>query len=345
MKKQGKVTVVVGGQYGSEGKGHIVEHIANEYGHHVRTGGPNAGHVIYHNGEKFNMQTVPCGWINPDAKLYVGAGATLDLEQLEKEIIIIEKAGYSVRDRIFIDPNCAIILEDHRLAEAGLKDDIGSTGKGVGACRISRIHRNVDYNLLANKYAGYITKVLRLKMADVANLLHQAISIGENVLLEGTQGSGLSLIHGKFPYCTSNDTNASQIVADAGIAPHKVTDVILVVRSHPIRVGGNSGFMKNEIDFDQLSDKLGRDVLEHTTVTKKVRRIAEWDEQVFLKAVTLNAPTQIALTFADYISNDDFEIDSYEQLSEDTTNFIAYLELFAPVMFVGTSPTTLIDRR
>lgn len=346
-KKQSKVTVIVGGQYGSEGKGHIVEHLANEYQHHVRTGGPNAGHVIYHEENKYNMQTIPCGWINPEAKLYIGAGAVLDLDQLLKEINIIEDAGYSVRDRLYIDYQAAIITEEHRQAETKLKDDIGSTGKGVGACRINRIQRNVDGHMLADPhYVGYITKTLGLQMCKVANKLQLVYQAGEeNILLEGTQGSGLSLIHGSYPYCTSHDTNASQIAADAGVPPHKVTDVILVVRSYPIRVGGNSGYMYNEIDFNQLSEKLHRDVLEHTTVTKKVRRIGEFDEQVFLNAVLLNAPTSIALTFADYIDSSDFERVNYSALSSRTKTFIQFLEMFAPVHFIGTSPHHLIDRR
>lgn len=123
----------------------------------------------------------------------------------------------------------------------------------------------------------------------------------------------------------------------------------MVVRTFPIRVAGNSGPLRDEVDWKYISDRLGRDTLERTTVTKKVRRIGLWDDDLFLKSVQLNAPTQLALTFADYLNPDDEGVDDYGGLSPITTEFVEYLEKLseAPVTFVGTGGPDwqLIDRR
>jgi adenylosuccinate synthase len=359
--KTGKLDVLVGGGLGSEGKGVISAFVANDYDYHVRVGGPNAGHSfkLEQSGEwlTFKMQSIPCGWINPVAKLMIGAGGLVDPDQLFKEIEIIERYDPAIRQRIHIDPNATVLDERARAEEGGIDGtihkDIGSTGEGVGAARRRRMARDPEGKRSdANKVnlardVPELTPMLALR--PVADILHDALVSGKNVLIEGTQGSGLSLTHGPWPFVTSADTNTSQLLADVGLPPRWVDDIILVIRTHPIRVAGNSGPLKNEITWDEISARLGRDTIERTTVTKKVRRIGEWDEELFLKAVRLNAPTQIALTFVDYLNPKDEGIDDYNQLSAESQTFIQHIEDAAdcPVTFVGTGGEgwTLIDRR
>lgn len=135
------------------------------------------------------------------------------------------------------------------------------------------------------------------QLIDTSRWLHEQLQDDDtNVLLEGTQGSGLSLVHGPWPYVTSCDTNTTQMLTDAGIAPHYLTETILVARTFPIRVAGNSGPLVGELSWDEL----GLDP-ERTTVTDKVRRVGVWDDALIEKAVRLNEPCCMALTFVDYL--------------------------------------------
>jgi adenylosuccinate synthase len=175
-------------------------------------------------------------------------------------------------------------------------------------------------------------------MDNVHHLILGARERGENTLLEGAQGAGLSLIHGPWPYVTSTDTNASQMAADIGLPPRFINRTVLVVRSHPIRVAGNSGPLKNEITWAELSKRLGKEVEEKTTVTRKIRRIGEWDDDLFMAAVRINAPTSIALMFADYINPADEGKTRFGDLSVKTKSFVKYLESMSgvPVSLIGT---------
>lgn len=134
------------------------------------------------------------------------------------------------------------------------------------------------------------------------------------------------MIHGKWPYVTSNGTNAAQMAADAGVPPQFVTQTLLVCRTYPIRVAGNSGDLKDETTWDELSKLVGEQIEEKTTVTKKVRRVGRWDESLIDDAVVLNAPTSIAITFLDYISPEDKGKTSYDELSSTGRSFIEYVE-------------------
>ena len=301
---RGKMTVVIGGQYGSEGKGAIVRHIANDYQIHVRVGSPNAGHTIYWNGDKHVMQSIPCGWINPDAAIVIGRGALLNMKQLMSELEHVEKYYPDFKKRLFIDAKAGILDEKFHQQEGGVEGEmhrrIGSTGEGVGPARVARINRDPEqfrlFEDIADEY-GLKDCVMR----NTPKFLAAAQDTGKNILIEGTQGSGLSLLHSHWPYCTSIDTNAAGVISEVGIAPSRVTNVLLVVRTFPIRVAGNSGPIANETTWDKISELVGHPVTEKTTVTKKTRRVAFWDDEVFETACLLNAPTEIALTFADYI--------------------------------------------
>lgn len=320
---KGKVVAVVGAQFGSEGKGAIVGHIADNFDVHVRVGGPNAGHTFYHLGRPWVMQSVPCGWKNPKAKLVIGAGATVDPTNLLAEIQMVAEVDPTIHSRVFVDPNASVLLPEHYESEGGVHGSghqkIGSTGKGVGACREARMNRGVS-GLPFSLAKDY--DILKPYLTDTVSLLATEIHDGKHILLEGTQGSGLSLVHGPWPFCTSADTNAGQLAVDAGIPPQFVTDVILVARTMPIRVAGNSGPLKNETTWEAISARLGKEVTEKTTVTKKTRRIGEWDDELFARTCMLNGPTGVAITFLDYINPADFGVTKWEDLSQESKDFV-----------------------
>lgn len=303
-ERRGRMLAIIGGQYGSEGKGVISAGLANDFDMVVRVGSPNAGHSFYWNGEKHVMQTIPCGWINPKALVVIGRGALINEKKLLEEIEHIERFYPDFRSRLCIDSKAGILSEKFREMEGGtqgkMHQRIGSTGEGVGPAREARISRD------PNRFQLFEERVddLGLRGCMVYNtpkLIARYQDLGYNILLEGTQGSALSLLHSYWPYCTSIDTNASAILSECGIAPSRLDSVMLVARTFPIRVAGNSGPMRKETSWEVLSEKLGHPVTERTTVTQKIRRVAEWDDRLLDDAILYNCPTSIALTFMDYL--------------------------------------------
>lgn len=347
---KGKLAVLVGGQYGSEGKGAVVAHIANDYDVHVRVGSPNAGHTIYWNGEKHVMQSIPCGWINPDAMIIIGRGALINIKQFMKELGHILRYYPDFTDRLFIDEEAGILDEKFHEAEGGTEGEmhrrIGSTGEGVGPARVARINRDLN-KFRQFKHVAEELDLVDCMVKNTPKMIAEMQDNGENILIEGTQGSGLSLLHSHYPYCTSIDTNAAGIISEVGIAPSRVTDVILVLRTYPIRVAGNSGPMKNEITWEELNMRMGVVIKpEKTTVTKKVRRIAEWDDDLFLQSCILNEPTQYVLTFADYIDPSLYEVDDREKVlrSQPLKKFLQEHGLDCDKLkLIGTGPSTMVE--
>ena len=346
--ERGKLTVLVGGQYGSEGKGAIAAHVASNYDIHVRVGSPNAGHTIYWAGEKHVMQSIPCGWINPNATIVIGRGALLNMKQFMKELVHIMQYYPTFLHRLKIDPEAGILDEKFHQQEGGTEGEmhrrIGSTGEGVGPARVARINRDPEqfrqFKDVAEEYG-----LEQCFMPNTPRYLACHQDAGKNILIEGTQGSGLSLLHSHWPYCTSIDTNAAGIISEVGIAPSRVTDVLMVCRTYPIRVAGNSGPMQREITWGELSNRIGYTVKpEKTTVTKKVRRIAEWDGSLFEQSCLLNAPTEIALTFADYVDPRLYECSDPDKVltSKPLQDFIAK-NIPCGVKYIGTGPRVVVE--
>ena len=346
--ERGKLTVLVGGQYGSEGKGAVAAHVANDYQIHVRVGSPNAGHTIYWRGEKHVMQSIPCGWINPHAAIVIGRGALLNMKQLMKELVHIMQYYPDFKNRLLIDAKAGILDERFHEQEGGVNGEmhrrIGSTGEGVGPARIARLERDPQkFRLFEDVAAEW-----GLEDCVAYNTPDYIVSrqnLGDNILIEGTQGSGLSLLHSHWPYCTSIDTNAAGIISEVGIAPSRVTNVLMVCRTFPIRVAGNSGPMKNEITWEDLSFRLGKEVSEKTTVTKKTRRVAEWDDALFQRSCVLNDPTEIALTFADYVDPHLYGCYDPDVVKNSLLlhNFMEEHDLLGKVRYIGTGPDSVVE--
>lgn len=339
----GKMLAVLGAQYGSEGKGVIVNAIADEYDVHVRVGSPNAGHTFFWKGRSHVMQSIPVGWTNPNARVVIGRGALINVEVMLRELAHIEQYYPDFRHRFFIDAGAGVLDERFHRMEGGVEGEmhrrIGSTGEGVGPARVARINRNpADFY-----HFGDVAEQYGLEGCTVpstSDLISTWNDCGADVLLEGTQGSALSLLHSCWPYCTSIDTNAAAILSEVGLAPSRLNQVLLVARTYPIRVAGNSGPMKNEIDWGVISRRMGRPMEEKTTVTKKVRRIAEWDDDLIHSAIRLNAPTSFAITFLDYLDPRVEGIDSKFALmqSEVVRDFLnQFYDTFrVPISIVGT---------
>ena len=346
------VDVLVGGEYGSEGKGQIAAYLAPEYEVLIRVGGPNAGHTVYEEPTPFTFHQLPSGTRrNPAAQIVLGPGAVISVDRVIDEIAKCEIS----KDRLAIDPQAMIIEEDDRLAERGLVENIGSTGQGVGAATVRKILRT---SAVPPVRLARDEPQLKDYIKETRVVLDDAFAAGHRILLEGTQGTGLSLHHGRYPYVTSRDTSVSGCLAEAGIAPSRVQRTLLVCRTYPIRVespaGGDSGPMTNEITFKEVSRRSGislteLDEKERTSTTKRKRRIAEFDWSLFRQAVSLNGPTDIVVTFADYFGIKNRRARRFEQLNEETIQFVEEVErvAVAPVSLIATrfNFRSIIDRR
>lgn len=348
------VDVLVGGQYGSEGKGNIAFYLAPEYHVLMRVGGPNAGHKVPTEPEPYTHRLLPSGTqANQSARIFIGPGATLDLEVLLKEIA---ECGVDA-DRLLIDPQAMIIEEADKEAEKAIVSSIGSTGKGGGAAAARRI---TGRNGAADPTVRLARDVPELEafISPTSDALEKAYAAGHRILLEGTQGTGLSIFHGDYPHVTSRDTTTAGTLAEAGIAPHRVNRVIMVTRTYPIRVGspqnGDSGPMGHEIDWQDIADRSGYNVeelreTERGSVSGTKRRVAEFSWHQLRRTAELNGATDIALTFADYIDKDNVNARRYDQLSAETIQFIEDVERVAgaPVSLIATrfDLRSVIDRR
>jgi adenylosuccinate synthase len=326
------VDVVIGGQYGSEGKGNIAHYLAPEYDYLIRVGGPNAGHKVYAK-PVYSFRQLPSGTKNnTTAHLVLGPGSVIDIDILLREI-----ADNSVScDRLSIDPFAILISnEDKRLESRSVVTTIGSTGSGVGRATARKINYRHDRSKIT---LACDSPKLHAYIKPTAEVLAEAYSNKRRILLEGTQGTGLSLHHGSYPFVTSRDTTVSGCLAEAGIAPGRVRRTVLVCRTYPIRVmdpvGGTSGPMGRVLSWKDIADRSQYDEkelteTEQTTNTRKLRRVAEFSWDQLRRSVQLNGPTDLALTFADYISKENTKARRFEQLTRETIMFVEELEKVA----------------
>ena len=329
-------TVIVGGFFGDEGKGKIISYLANKDNPKiiVRGGaGPNAGHTIRDGDKIYKVRMLPSGFLNKNAKLMIGPGVVINPQILLKEIQDFDASG-----RSFIDKQCGIIEESHliRDSKGELKEKIGSTGSGTGPA-------NADRAMRVLKLAKDVDSLASL-IVDVPAEINSALSANQNVLIEGTQGTFLSLWHGTYPFVTSKDVTASGICADIGLGPKKVDEVIVVFKSYVTRVG--TGPLAKEITPKEAESKGWS---EFGTVTGRQRRAADFDFDLARRAIMLNSATQISITKLDVIFPDCAGMTFYEELSEDAKSFIKNIEnkLNTPVTIIGTGPAVheIIDRR
>lgn len=334
------VTVVVGGQFGSEGKGKVAYEFAKMQSASiaVRVGGANSGHtVVEPDGTKHVFRHLPSASIIPGMTSVIGPGAYIDADLLVSEI-----AKYQISPtQLKIHPNAVLIDEQHRELEItdGLRGKIGSTGSGTGGAVLGRISRSVAVSFVESdpRLIQYIS--------DTQSFLRQKLDAGERIVVEGTQGYGLSLLHSHYyPYVTSRDTTASAFLSEAGLSPIDVDDVVMVIRAFPIRVAGNSGPLPKEISWEKLTKISGseRPLHELTTVTQLTRRVAEFDASIVREAISVNCPTKIVMNHLDYV---DRTYRAKHAMTSKLLSFISNVEadIERNLDFVGVDPSSLLQ--
>lgn len=341
------LSVVVGGQYGSEGKGKTALHIARSdpsTAAVIRVGGSNSGHTgVGRDGRNYALRQLPAAAIDGRVKIIIPAGAYIDVGILLSEIDTLRYAP----DRIAINPLAHVITDEHKIWEANvhLGDAIGSTQSGTGAAVLSRIARGAGD--LPTAVRAEDVSALAPFLSDTTALARDLLAQNRRIVIEGTQGFGLSALHAQaWPKATSRDTTAAAFVAEAGLSPLDVDDVTLVIRCHPIRVAGRqSGPLPNETSWAEIAKAAGidRDLTELTTVTRAQRRVGLFDADIVRQAIAANRPTRIVLNHLDYVAPD-------AKLDALTSRGHAFVDKVSDqigqrINWVGTSPSDLTAYR
>jgi adenylosuccinate synthase len=335
--------VVVGGQYGSEGKGKVSAFITKQENIDicVRCGGPNSGHsFVDEHGKTIVLRQLPTGFVNPRTRLLIPAGALIDPLILKQEI---ESIGLP-RERIGIDRKCFIIEEKDREKEQalGLRERLSSTLCGVGAAQSRRVLRAEDARSARDISSEH--PWISQYLTDVGDEVNTALDRDKKVLIEGTQGFGLSLYHSDhFPKTTSRDTTAAGFLSEVGLSPRLVTEIVVVFRTFPIRVAGHqAGPLKDEITWDQLQQesRYPNPIEERTSVTHKIRRVGRFDWELAKRAVLFNRPTRLAINGVDYLNFENLGIREEQNLTAEAKNFLDrfYSDVAPEVQYLGVGP-------
>ena len=346
----GKIQIVVGGQFGSEGKGHACAELAKREGEMlaVRTGGPNAGHTVWGNpirreglraeSVEFKLRQVPvAAVVNPEARVAIAPRSLVQLDLTEQEA---KEVGCTV----YVDQNATILEPAHASVESG-DDSLAnwSTQKGIGAARMDRIHRT------ARTFRDRVVVSPNLVGTNVTGMAREYLSAGSTVQIEAAQGYGLGLHTDFYPKTTSADCRAIDALADLGVSPWEYPDaaleIWLVIRPNPIRVAGDSGPLRLETTWEALGLPE-----ERTTVTNKVRRVGLWDPSLVARAVRANGTRDVKLwlNMADHVIPDLAGRTSFKGMGrQNVTGVHVWLDRIqeqvnAPVHALGTGPDTAI---
>ena len=305
----GKCNMIIDGQFGSTGKGLIASRLAFDNTVHLSVGrlSPNAGHTFYFQGKKYVSKMIPvAGIIQERSTIYLSAGSVIDLDILYKEMEEFDIGP----ERLLIHPRAAVITKMDKELEQEQNGviRIASTQSGSGAARASKIMRSNQLAQGTKELQPYI----KTDMEYVQFILDQ----GCNVLVETGQGFDLSINHGySYPHCTSIDVTPAAILSDLGLHPSYLGNVMMTVRTFPIRVGnpkdangeeiGDSGPVypdSQELTWEELNQEP-----ELTTVTKRVRRVFTFSKEQYQRALKYIKPTHVFLNFINYLTEEDLK--------------------------------------
>ncbi len=326
-------SIVVGGQYGDEGKGKILSYLALKDKPRIiaRGGvGPNAGHSVQYKGKTYPLRMVPCGFVYEKARLLIGAGVFVNPEVLLKELDMLGCHG-----RFGVDFRAGLITSEHIERDSASENSkkIGTTKTGCGPAvsdRVNRVGRTVSESPELKRY-----------LTDVAKEVNEE----GDVLVEGTQAFMLSNVYGTYPFVTSKDVSASTIAADVGLGPTRIDDVIMVIKSYTTRVG--SGPLRGEISVEEAKAK---GMQEYGTVSGRPRRTSlELHFDDLRNAAMINGATQLAITKIDVRFPGNQGVREFAKLTREARDYVEKTEksVGIPITLIGTGPdaTDIIDRR
>lgn len=334
-------TVILGAQWGDEGKGKVIDIYAAKADYIVRyQGGNNAGHTVVIGGEEFILHLIPSGILHKGKVCVIGNGVVVDPKALLDEIGTIAKQGISVDGRLFVSDQAHVIFPYHRRLDElkeGQHGKIGTTKRGIGPCYADKVARsgirftdllddkvfrprlkeNLDekndifskiydapvfgFDAIYSEYSGYASK-LKKYIADTGHLLNEAINKRKHVMFEGAQGTLLDVDHGTYPFVTSSNATAGGACTGTGVGPNRIDKVIGVVKAYTTRVG--EGPFPTEFGPD-LMDVIRKKGKEFGATTGRPRRCGWFDSLVVKHSVETNGIDEIVVTKLDVL--DDLE--------------------------------------
>ncbi|KER09851.1 MAG: adenylosuccinate synthetase [[Candidatus Thermochlorobacteriaceae] bacterium GBChlB] len=340
--RERNATVLVGAQFGDEGKGKLVDYLSNQYNIVVRyQGGANAGHTICFDDKTVVLHLIPSGIFNPNCVCVIGNGVVIDADALMKEIQTVRELGYSVEGRLFISHNAHLIMPYHKLldslSEQTRGERIGTTMRGIGPSYVDKFSRvgirivdllspdvleeklrfNLEHknNLLTKIYAKDEVNVEELVnhytafdrsindfVKNTQVYLNDELKKGKAVLLEGAQGSLLDVDHGTYPFVTSSNPTAGGACTGSGISPIHIGRVIGVAKAYMTRVG--NGAFPTEL-HDEMGERIRKIGHEFGATTGRPRRCGWLDLALLKYSIAVNGISELALTKLDVL--DDFD--------------------------------------
>ncbi len=333
------VDVLLGLQWGDEGKGKIVDYLAPQYDIIARfQGGPNAGHTLVFDNQKFVLHTIPSGIFRDQQLNLIGNGVVIDPITLEKEIHQLKEAGVEFAGRLFVARKAHLILPTHRYLDAASeaakgKDKIGSTLRGIGPTYMDKTGRNglrvgditranfkekyqalkakhmklasiypeidVDIQAEEDKWFASLETLKSLILVDGEYFINQAIKDGKKILAEGAQGSMLDVDFGTYPFVTSSNTITAGVCTGLGVAPGHIKEVIGITKAYCTRVG--AGPFPTEL-FDEVGEALRKEGAEFGATTGRPRRCGWIDLPQLKYTIMVNGVTQLAVTKLDVLN-------------------------------------------
>ena len=355
------VDVLLGLQWGDEGKGKIVDVLTAKYDVIARfQGGPNAGHTLEFDGIKHVLHTIPSGIFHENAVNIVGNGVVIDPVIFKGEIDALEELNVDIHSKLLISKKAHLILPTHKLLDAASeklkgKAKIGSTLKGIGPTYMDKTGRNGlrvgdisspdfkdRYDRLVNKHkqllaahdfefnlidleSSWFESIETLKLfqhIDSEHYIHQAQKSGKKILAEGAQGTLLDIDFGSYPFVTSSNTISAGACTGLGVAPNSIKDVFGIFKAYCTRVG--SGPFPTEL-FDEVGERIGRIGNEFGATTGRKRRCGWIDLPALKYAININGVTQLMMMKADVLSDlDHIKICTHYKHNGDLIDYIPF---------------------
>ena len=335
-----KVDVILGLQWGDEGKGKIVDVLTPSYDIIARfQGGPNAGHTLEFEGQKYILRSIPSGIFQGGKINVIGNGMVLDPALFKAEIEALEASGHNLSDRLYISRKAHLILPTHRILDQAYETQkgnakIGTTGKGIGPAYTDKVSRNglrvgdienrfeekykqaierhetilrsmnfeYDLKTLENDWFDGIECIRRFKLIDNEHFVNKALKKGEKLLAEGAQGTILDIDFGSYPFVTSSNTVCAGVCTGLGVAPSAIGEVYGIFKAYCTRVG--SGPFPTELS-DSIGQKMRETGCEYGSVTGRPRRCGWLDLVALRYAIMLNGVTQLIMMKSDVLDNFD----------------------------------------
>jgi len=334
--KSQNVSVVIGSQWGDEGKGKLIDILSEQFDIVARAaGGANAGHTIYLEGKKYVFHLVPSGMLNKGCTCLIGNGVVLAIKTLLEEIELLKNSGIDCTDRIFIADRTQILFEYHKIID-GLQEEmkgkkkVGTTKRGIGPCYTDKVRRNgirihdlLNWDKFLEKYTANlemfkkmygdfdydsetelaelkeITEKIRPMIVDGAYFLNSKIKEGKTILIEGANGVMLDVDHGTYPFVTSSNPTIGGLMTGTGIGPKHLNQIFGIMKAYTTRVG--AGPFPTEL-LDDLGEKIRENGGEYGATTGRPRRCGWFDAVVGQYSVSINTMTDINLTKLDVLS-------------------------------------------